>query len=530
MLKKKILYSNFVFQIKKKMKILFTLLFLFHIILSSSRVIFISNLGNDTPDCGYDYNPCYSIEYANQICQMNDIISLTSGIFYLKKTVTLKQGVTLKSNDSNNMATIYPSAVNLEQVGIKLLTEGYLKDFIISNFQKTAIIVNIENRNQMNCNLTNLIVSGNKQGISIISSGVFLHKVLVKNCLIFSNIFNTTGCEGAGLQVRDSVIELTGNTIEKNKCEGNGGGVNVYDSQVYGDANSITNNYANFGGGLFGEMSQLYLSRLILENNNAMIDGGGLHTSSCETYLDLNGSISNNLAFGNGGGIWTYMGWTNATIVAFAFNKASNGGAIYATQATLWTNVTTWESNLASNGSGGAMALFSCTVMLNNTMTTHGEASLEGGAMYLFDCTTILWNISFVMNTAAGGGAVSVSEGTTIMWNSTVTYNIATSLRGGAFQVNGSSWIAYSTVIHDNRAAHVNDGAAFYLDVSTLVATNVTFINNIIDSTQKEEDVVCYDSSTNCYDTHPTIPVIVCLQQCDALIVYNNTQKVLCHQ
>ena len=95
-----------------------------------------------------------------------------------------------------------------------------------------------------------------------------------------------------------------------------------------------------------------------------------------------------------------------------------------------------------------------------------------------------------------------------------------------------STWITYNTSLRDNRVTQSLFGAGFYLGVSTLVATNTSFLNNVFDNNGQRglEDVVCVQSSVNAYNTTPVFPKVVCLQQCDYLVVHNQEQSHVCHQ
>ena len=180
----------------------------------------------------------------------------------------------------------------------------------------------------------------------------------------------------------------------------------MYTSQI-----SIYSNKAANGGGVYAYTSQLYFDVMRITDNMASQEGGGLYTENCETYLQPEGEVSRNTAGSDGGGVWSYMGGTNATNITFAGNRAkANGGGFFGTQVTLWTVNTHWEGNYAGQD-GGGLRMSGSTLMMNRTESVNQHAGGKGGGMSLFDCTNILWNVSFVLNFAQEGGAASVEEG-----------------------------------------------------------------------------------------------------------------------
>jgi len=122
-------------------------------------------------------------------------------------------------------------------------------------------------------------------------------------------------------------------------------------------------------------------------------------------------------------------------------------------------------------------------------------------------------------------GAFYSPGATLIVWNSTLNRNTAT-VAGGAAFVDGSSYISYNTTMEHNRAPEGNTGAGVYCEGSTLAFTNVTFGDNF--SGQKIQDILCSKSSPNIYQAKGTkfsIPIIICLDQCDALLVDENDHQ-----
>ena len=221
-------------------------------------------------------------------------------------------------------------------------------------------------------------VTGN---LALIGGGIYIEpgaRVFVDSTLISTNnAGDTTGTypyTGVGGGIRTyGELHLTNSTLSANTADLNGGGVAVRYGNVpvriantlfTGNATqveSFDNGAGSWGGGLYVESDgDVTVIGSAFEGNIAG-QGGGigvynlLRTSSVTVS---HGSITGNVAYGNGGGLWVFGG-------------------------TVTVNAVTIESNMA-NGSGGG-------IDLNNTIdgaltiqnaTVYGNLALvEGGGL-----------------------------------------------------------------------------------------------------------------------------------------------------
>ncbi|CCI03907.1 Cadherin [Microcystis aeruginosa PCC 9443] len=221
-----------------------------------------------------------------------------------------------------------------------------------------------------------------------------------------------------------------------------------------GNANGSGTNQ-NVGGGIFIPDSNPILRNLIVENNNATLNGGGLFSTGNANY-SLTSSIFRNNTSASGGAISNQSSSPTLTDVTFTNNTATGlGGAIYNTFGSPVFNNTTFSNNTA----------------------THGGAIYNGGSSPVFNTAT------FTGNTSIGGtgGAISNVVGTFTLNNVTFTQNRATTNNGGAISNNNSTGTITQGSFQQNRAA--NGGAISNENQSySLNFTNVSFTLNVADN------------------------------------------------
>ena len=158
-----------------------------------------------------------------------------------------------------------------------------------------------------------------------------------------------------------------------------GGALSLFQSRAIFDGESrFENNVAENGGAIHSVESELnVIGTLILTNNKAKGDGGGLYIAQSELNCQPEGflSISSNSAFHRGGGIQTISSTVRSissleTNVLFFNNSAKKGGGIY-----LETNAKLYVHKLAPINSG------------NKAVQFIGNSANYGGAIYVDDST-----------------------------------------------------------------------------------------------------------------------------------------------
>ena len=185
-------------------------------------------------------------------------------------------------------------------------------------------------------------ISGNAcsdTGGGVISAGTYLK-------LYGGTISNNTADKRDGGVFTNMTLTISdGITITGNKSE-QGGGIYTYDEDITINGGNITGNTATYGGGVYhiGDYrtcDTLTISGSATITGNTATDGGGVYVESGKNTSNWNkgqgalqingGSITNNTATGNGGGVYiNERGLLTITGGNVTDNTATvNGGGVY---------------------------------------------------------------------------------------------------------------------------------------------------------------------------------------------------------
>ena len=212
-------------------------------------------------------------------------------------------------------------------------------------------------------------------------------------------------------------------------------------------AGKVTGGWAEHGGGINLESSSTCtLESGNISGNHAKYGGGVWNVG---TFTTTGGSISDNIASEEGGGIYG-QGTTKLSGCVISGNSAKYGGGIYFDK----------KPNEQS---------------LTNVSVKDNTASTRGAGIFLQTGTVTLTNGDITGNTATDGGAVYVTDSTTL--NATGTKfksNKSTAYSGGAI-VNHETINLTDCTIDSNRA--YNNGAGIWTDDEANL-TNCTITNN----------------------------------------------------
>ncbi|SDB66993.1 Por secretion system C-terminal sorting domain-containing protein [Flavobacteriaceae bacterium MAR_2010_188] len=290
---------------------------------------------------------------------------------------------------------------------------------------------------------------------------------------------NTASSEGGGLWNGSGTMNIDGTTIDANTASGaasdqGGGGIyNLSGTVNITNGATITNNIADgaagSGGGILNDAgATLNVSDSEISGNTAMRagggiednsgaglgvslmnvmlndnstgsspgNGGGLHVTGAGDTSVVLGTVNNNDASSEGGGLWNGSGTMTVDRVTLDGNTASgdaldngggaiynNGGTLIVTQSTLSNNQVDGTSSAGGgihNGDGGDVTLLRSTVS-GNTSNGPGAGLANRGASFDVNASTIAMNTSG----STGGGIAGVTEVT--IKNTVVAYNTGTS-------------------------------------------------------------------------------------------------------
>ena len=286
------------------------------------------------------------------------------------------------------------------------------------------------------------------------------------NALGYSRIFNIT----ANNVVLNNINFINGNSSGEYKD-----GVDKGGAIFWAGSNGVVNNSAfrfnnaEYGGGIFfsSTASDCYIEDCLFANNNATKNGGAIDCNASQMRL-YNTTFQSNLAE-NGSALCREMGATGGSgrNNTFISNHATNAGAALAWMKAehIYIDTYTFIDNTAGY-SGGAIyvgigstdcTVFNCTFTGNNvTSLTEGH----GGAIEWYADTGRILNSTFTENNAYSGGAVYVgsASGHINITNSGFLRNNAITL-GGAIDLAASSVAVNNSYFRENTAQH--GGAIF---------------------------------------------------------------------
>ena len=294
-----------------------------------------------------------------------------------------------------------------------------------------------------------------------------------------------------GLTMSDALSDKTDTT--KNNT-GNGAVINVSSNSVSGNAvvnlAAVNKTYNISGTTDTGRATShpVFKDNIVIGDGTAATgNGGAIYSSGANTTVksvdsnidpttglpyvavkDLNLKFENNSASNNGGAIYNTDGATVSlkNSNTFTGNSAgTSGGAIYNTNASLTLGdtdtTTTFSSNKANGGSGGAVASVSNDAeFLGTQVFDSNTATDNGGAYSAVDSTvTFTGNQTFTNNSADGYGGAIYAKGNATSSPKATVINITansgnTTFSGNTHKKGGSS--AESNAIYLDGDATIN--------------------------------------------------------------------------
>ncbi len=302
---------------------------------------------------------------------------------------------------------------------------------------------------------------------------------------------NNSAVNGAGVYlagIGDSLNMEDNSTLQYNTAGGNGGG-------VYMDAGS-----------------HLSMNSASILKNEAVSRGGGIYTDGGVTVEVANDSqISENEttdSLGTGGGLYA---WGNNAYITVTNSSIMTNTAAYYGGIRLFSNTgggaqltLESDSNLSYNeaitGDGGAIAIYSGILTIDNSRVEYNTAVLNGGAIHVNGNGTLnvvdsrierneagqngggIYNTQGEINitcqhdigtvdhntaTNSNGGGIYDSTGNTLSIQATgsgacyVGSNISGQNGGGIYMVNDTFLDSTGAVIYVNNTAHDHGGAIY---------------------------------------------------------------------
>lgn len=321
-------------------------------------------------------------------------------------------------------------------------------------------------------------------------------------------IANKAAERGGAIYTEANTIKITDSEFAENKANEHGGALSCNKSTVTVDDSRFYNNEAGKNGGAIyvntpADKVTVTTRKCTFTSNKAVGNGGAVYVTSTGIYVDgekgfansgsIFGTAENGNTASNAGGAMFIYGTAELYGSALSHNAAIRGGAIYVgVSGTSPGKLTIEDSEFTYNGAtvlkdnetnnGGAIYATGATLVINNTSFSHNEAKTNGGAIYLTKNETALVTpgCTFIQNVAAeNGGAIYMS--------STANYSVSGKL-----------------VITDNIAAskennlYIENGADIKL-VGTLDASSVIGITRQGSDTDPELEIIQLPTEENGY-------------------------------
>ncbi len=216
-------------------------------------------------------------------------------------------------------------------------------------------------------------------------------------------------------ETNDAVLD--GFTIT-NGSSSLGGGISIFNASPTIRYCTISSNSAIRGGGIrvlgaAPDNTQAVLSNILVSNNVAQTDGGGIYVKNASPILS-NCVVWNNTA-ADGGGLYLEAAGGTLENTIVAYNQADNGGGIVITESlsgqTIQMRYTAVTGNTATKGAGGGLVFASgALATLENSVITNNVSSVSGGGAHMESVTVDIGNCVFGNNDAVSGNDIFFGE------------------------------------------------------------------------------------------------------------------------
>ena len=314
-------------------------------------------------------------------------------------------------------------------------------------------------------------------GVFAIESDLVMERVTVEGCEAIE--------DGGGLFIEQSEVDFTDGTIEDNFAGWAGGGGKVLDwSELdMADSQVIENAAGVYGGGLDVQgPNVLQMSDTRVEGNVADFgfanDGGGIRLVEGSTGFITYSTFTENVAGGDGGGIYIEDGLVHLEHCDFTENRADAGGGLFGHESTLEMTYVGFRGNTASsNGTssdGGGMELsWGSNARVDNCVFEDNRAEGDGGGIATASEITGYHN-RIAGNTATQRGGGVFADETSVYLGSTILLGNAAST-GGGIHAEGESdlTLRYSNVV----ANTADEGGGILLDAFADLDFTLTLVN-----------------------------------------------------
>ncbi|WP_407432174.1 Ig-like domain repeat protein [Methanobrevibacter sp.] len=301
--------------------------------------------------------------------------------------------------NANHIINLNGTLNATEQIQIRnnVTVIGNENSFIVGNYGNLipfictdALNVTFRNVNFQNLSGDYLMqFSGN--GNYVIENCDFSNIDVGSKSVIYSNygVVNITNCSFTDCNVRNGVIN---NYYAANSATVNNARLYVTDSR-------FRNNHASYHSGAIANGGYLVVENSMFDSNYAVNWAGAIHTAAYANTTIHNSTFIDNIAYWNGGALYTYSNLQiyNSTFIGNNCTTNNGGGAIGACKMNTVPNIFVIGSRFENN-------INTCYQLGGDSTTGVGR----GGAISIMDDGTLkVYNNNFTGNDAVIGSAIS---------------------------------------------------------------------------------------------------------------------------
>ena len=351
------------------------------------------------------------------------------GGIYTDGSVTLKNG-SIYNNSANYGAGVYigpNGSFTMDGGSVKSNKTGRG----VTLWYSTQVLEEDTSNAKVTFTLNGGEISGNVGGISINNPKA---EVTINGGSVKSN---SGSINGAGANIVNGTLKMTGGEISGNTSGGNynGGGIYASNAVLNISGGKITGNTSS-GGGWNGT-------------------GGGIAAYSTKIYISDNAEISNNTA-SNGGAI------------------RINSGAVYISGGKITGNKATYNVNNSTYGGGAIAATGGATLeMTGGEISGNTTASVGGGILAISNSKVTISGGKITGNSstgssanwAYGGGGIGVQGAVLTFTGGEITDNTALNVGGGIYVYDTAGILTMSdnAKLYNNIASGADSGNDIYL-------------------------------------------------------------------
>ncbi|MCO5248595.1 MAG: right-handed parallel beta-helix repeat-containing protein [Chitinophagales bacterium] len=278
--------------------------------------------------------------------------------------------------------------------------------------------------------------------------------VMIKNVKIYGGFAgNESDLSQRNLNAGNiSILKGNGNSVIKNDNNG-------LSSTALLDGFTIQDGNSSKGGGVYNNNSSPSFANCIFKNNQATVQGGGMHNEFNASPLITNCTFQNNSAGTGGGGVFNYYNASpKISQSKFISNTSTNGGGLATntnanpviTNCEFKWNVATGTGGAINNNSSNGVKIINCLIIRNKAIGNGGGVNNASSSSFIANCT-------FSLDSAANGGAIYNNNSNPNIKNCIISGNTS----GMTNTNNSSPVITYSLVqgINGDMNNHILDGS-----------------------------------------------------------------------